>query len=280
MLVVSCRNPNSAERELIESLKELDGLAFIGYIVTNGSREREIDALVITPVRAVAIEAKAPMLATPSEGDLVPHLNSPWTIGGEQASFYGNKLPNDQARVNAQMVATMLREKEVPKTPFVQSAVSVSGKDLTMEKPKMLGQTAVGLARDIVPALALMKQKPVTLDMAIRFVEALELGPLAPSKKAITKEWEQAEALHKAIPRPAAKKGAEAVVEAVTKPMPPAAEKTKVQKFVTAVADNVTLFVAIFLFVHFLNTYGIFDPLFNLLEWAFGWSPASGTSLE
>lgn len=260
MLIVRSRNPNNAERELIEKLKDLDGVAFIGYIVAHGEKEREIDALVFTPVRAAVIEVKAPQIGSPSEGELTPYLNAPWLIGGEQAKFYGGPHPNTQARINAQIFAHFLKDQNLEATPFIQSAVLVAGDDLTMSKgPKMLGQTVAGLVRDTVEALDKMKQKPIDLPMVLSIIDALDLGPLTPSREAIEREWANAEEAHKAIPKPKPSKEIVSVAKKVIAPYPPEQDKSAFQRWISKVSDYAAIFVAIFLLVFFLDNTGAVD---------------------
>lgn len=214
----------------------------------------------ITPIRAVAIEAKAPEMGTKSEGELVPNLNAPWTIDGETAQFYGSHAPNEQARLGAQILAQYLKAKRVPKTPFIQSAVSVSGNDLTMKTPVMVGQTAVGLVDEILDALDMMKQKPITLDMALDFIEALNLDIRKPSIAAIESEWAKAEEYYDAIPADKTitthvRDGAKAVVA----PFPVPEERTKLQVIGTKMVDFFTAFIAIFLLCFFLDGMGVID---------------------
>lgn len=263
MLVVRCRNPNSAERELIEAIKDLDGVAFIGYMVAQGEREREIDALVFTPVRAVAIEVKAPMLATPREGELVPYVNAPWTIGGDKAQFYGGSNPIGQAKVGAQIFATFLRER-MEKTPFVQVAVSIADGDLTMsEGPKMIGQTAVGLTSQIVEALELMKKKAIPLEMVLEMIEVMELEILAPSRASVEKEWANAKELqaNSAPPSSPSKSRNSARRKDSAEP-----EKSPFFEFMEKLSHSFNTVTIIFLFVWFLYTLGILDGITLLFD--------------
>lgn len=261
MLVVRCRNPNSAERELIEAIKDLDGIAIIGYTVAQGEREREIDALVFTPVRAVAIEVKAPMLATPREGELVPYANAPWTIGGQQAQFYGGSNPNAQAKTAAQIFATFLREC-MDKTPFVQVAVSVSDADLIMANgPVMVGQTAVSLTSQIVQGLEQMKKKPIPLSMVLEIIEVMGLDVLKPTRAEVEHEWRNANELQADIfptaPEPTRKQKKEA------KKSEP---KTPFFEFMEKFSDAFNAATVIFLFVWFLYSLGVLNATIELFD--------------
>lgn len=259
MLVVRCRNPNSAERELIDALQDLDGVAIIGYTVAQGEREREIDALVLTPVRAVAIEVKAPMLATPREGELIPFTNAPWIIGGETAQFYGGANPSIQAKTGAQIFATFLREY-LEKTPFIQVAVSVSDADLTMaEGPKMIGQTAVSLTSQIVDSLAQMKKKEVPLEMALEIVEVMNLGILKPTRTDIEQQWKNAEELQKNI-QPSEIKSKNKKLSKKDEPKSPFFEW--MEKFSSAF-NSATV---VFLLVWFLYSIGVLDATIELFD--------------
>lgn len=257
MLIVRCRNANSAENELVHALEGLDGVAFIGYTVAQGQQEREIDALVFTPVRAVAIEVKAPMLGTPYIGELKPSINAPWMIGDELAEFYGNVSPIEQAKTGAQMFAGFLREK-LEKTPFVQVAVSISGTDLIMsDGPTMVGQTAVALTDKIKDGLDLMKQKPISLQKVLEIIEVMDIGELQPTKKSIEKEWKNAEKMQSNIKSQhmVKKKGKKQVDE-----------NSAFFEVIEKLSSAFKTAVIIFLIVWFLYTTGVLEAMIDVFD--------------
>jgi len=189
VLIIECKRPNTAEVELIKSLDGLDGIAVIGYTVTQGDREREIDALVFTPVRAVSIEVKAPIIDGPRTGELTPNANSPWTINGERAEFYGGSNPMGQARTAAQIFARFLKDN-LDKSPFVQVAIAVTDAELTMsDGPLLVGQTAVSLTSQIIPSLDLMKKRPIKFETLMNILHVMKLGELIPPVEEIENEW-------------------------------------------------------------------------------------------
>jgi hypothetical protein len=255
MLVIRNKNPNLAERELIDRLEPLDGVAFVGYIVAQGEKEREIDVLLFTPVRAAAIEVKGPQLGSPSSGELIPYLNAPWTINGEIAKFHGGSHPNNQARVNAQIFAQFMKDKNISKTPFVQSVVVVSGDDLVMPKgPKLLGQTATGLTHSVIEVLDILKKRAITLETILEIIDALDLGPLRPSNERVAEEWANAEALQGEIEGIDPLKTVTSTVKKALAPYPQEKDKSSFQRWISKAADWAAIFVAIFLFVFFLQT--------------------------
>ena len=260
MLIVRCKNANSAERELIEALSDLDGVAFIGYKVAQGEREREVDALVFTPVRAVAIEVKAPKLATPREGELVPRSNGPWTINGEKAEFYGGNNPSHQARLGAQVFASFLRES-MEATPFIQVAVAIADAELVMSKgPVMVGQTAVSLTSQVLKSLDQMKKKPIPLEMALEMIEVMNLGVLTPRREDIEAEWRRGEARE---PKPPVEQ------KSLRKPRKKELverDKSPFDLFMAKFSDAFNTATVIFLFLWFLYTIGLLDAGAQLLQ--------------
>lgn len=290
MLVIRCKNPNSAEVELIKALAPLDGIAIFGYMVAQGDREREIDAILITPVRAVAIEVKAPQLGTPNKGELVPNANSPWTIGGETAWFHGtsNKHnPVSQAKTAAQIFATFIRGR-MSATPFVQVAVSVANSDgeMTMSKgPMMAGQTAVAFTPNIVEGLDLMRKKEVPLSMALEMLEVMALGVLKPTKEDVEAEWANATTLLEGIPtyqKPSPKNGEKQGGKSSSKDMPLAVVRPRTPFFerMEVAMSAFRMATVIFLLIWFLYTIGIlsatielFDSLQELVSEAVGTEP-------
>lgn len=258
MLVVRCRNPNSAERELIKALEGLDGVAVIGYTVSQGEQEREVDALIFTPVRAVALEVKAPMMATPREGELVPYANAPWTIGGAQAQFYGGPNPIGQAKTAAQLFANFLRER-MDETPYVQVAATVSDAELVMSNgPQLVGQTAVSLTSQVQLGLNLMKKKAVPLSMVLEILEVMDLGVFTPSKEEVEAEWKNADSLQQEVDLVGPSRG---------KPVQRSEEKPPFFRWVEKFSEAFNTATVIFLFVWFLYSIGVLDATITLFDY-------------
>lgn len=262
MLVVNCRNPNSAERETLASLSKLQGVAIVGYTVLQETKEREIDIILITPVRAVAIEVKAPKSGTATDGELIPTTNGAWRIGEQTASFYGGSNPLNQARTSAKILASFLKDKVDGTTPFIQVAVSISGESrgLTMERPLLAGLTAVAFAGSINEGLDLMRKKPISFDMVEKILDAMGLGVLRPSSDRVKKEWSGADAVHKELTK-------------IRKPTPSELKKEKqFQMFspfyysVERVSELLNTAIVTFLLVWFLCTTGILDYVVYIFD--------------
>ena len=256
MLVIQCGNPNSSERDLAKALADLDGVLVMGYVAAQGNKEIEIDALLFTPVRAVAIEVKSPLLGTPRSGELVPSVNAPWQIDGETAEFYGGSNPLNQAKTAAQVFASFIRET-LTRTPFIQVAVSVSDADLTMKDgPMMVGQTAVSLTSQIVESLDQMKKKPIDLEMVLSILDTMDLGLFAPKREAVKKEWDN---FH-----------ANTEIEKNEEPVTQKKRKNRVVKtenlFISNIGDALNFFIFLFLVFWFLNSVGVFEALIDALN--------------
>lgn len=190
MLIIDCDAPNGPERAVQRGLMSLDGV-----LVTNpkipqsgGGRLVELDGLLITPQFIAAIEAKAPLPAGPTEGELSASLNGGVTIAGERAVFHGKKDALVQARNGAQVAAEYLRGKGALRH-FVNAFLAVDGRGLRMTAGAVtLGDITVCLPSELPAALSTLTGKQrgnVTLDSAYRILEALDLGSKLPTRDKI-----------------------------------------------------------------------------------------------
>lgn len=272
MKVVYCRRPNSAERELVKALEEIDGIAFLGYMAVSGNRDREIDVVLLTPLNMIAIEVKAPIKRRQETSDVIARLNAPWTISGELADFYGGPQPTTQGRVASQILAQYLKSQElIEKPPFIQAMVTVSGVNLTMEHgPKPLGQTVACLSKDVVPALDLLRKKPIPLDQASMLIAAMGLDEFGPSQQELEKEWRNYDELVATIPtpppqEPRKKKVVEKVIITIAED-----EEDSRREVITNYATNTfSILTIMFLFLYFVANSGMADFAWSLVTYVF-----------
>jgi hypothetical protein len=237
VLIIECRPTSRSEKNVLKEIASLEGVVVVGFLAETNTQEREIDLLLMTPVRATVIEVKAQPIEK-TRGILRAYVNKPWTVDGKPVSFFGNVLPHVQARTGAQVFSSFLKYRGMGQTPFIQSAVAVSSSNVIIQKPRMVGQTAVFNSLDSVAGLDLMRKKPVELDIVMAIIEAMGLDHV--DDKALKNEWRNFSELTANLATTTSRR--EKKEEIILAP-------SKTIKILFA--DNLALFIAVFLFVFF-----------------------------
>ena len=157
MLIFHSTDSNKGERSVGHALTHVPGLAFGNVLVSHGNQTREIDWVVLTPRALVAVEVKG----SSQTGDLTPHLNGHWTIGGQPATFAGVVNPIKQVRVSAAIASRQMKDSCSDPDLYVHGVVVVTG-DITLDKALKVGDTWVCLPEHLAGVLIRLANTMVT----------------------------------------------------------------------------------------------------------------------